>query len=126
MNQTERRAVLAQQDHKCALCADPHTATAGMCYAPDQNVLICRPCSTYLHSYRAAAMRGVTPEALIAFLERKPAPGPTPKTGAEKLTPNQLEGLQYVLNGQSDLSMAEWCRRAGVTEAEAEQQIADR
>lgn len=130
MNQTERKTMFTQQNDECALCAAPHKVLKGMCYTPEQNVLICRPCSTYLHSYRAAIKRGITPDALIAFLERKPTPRPSPGTETmattKKLTLHQLDSLQMLLNGQTELSMIEWCQRAGVTEAEAMQQIADR
>ena len=126
-NQTKRAALFVQQDNKCALCGDPCTTPNGMIYAPEQNALICRSCSTWKANYLHACKRGITIAQLNAFLIRDPAPEPdqpastTVPASTVQLKPTQMEGLRAVLEDRSQLTLAEWCGRAGITEEDAVQ-----
>ena len=120
---TRRTALLTAQNNTCALCKAQHSTATGMIHSREQNAMICRNCAQFKTVIEFNAKRGLTPAHLTAFLNREPAPEPAPIRPAKRLTSSQLQGLQAVLDGRvPGVTVADWCERAGVTEAEAMRQ----
>lgn len=81
--QDHREEILKRQGGKCLLCAygqshpdvkdvvAPTLTTKQMCYVPEQDVLVCRTCNTFLAVYKDRAKVGVDVAALELFLSKR-------------------------------------------------------
>lgn len=79
-SKTKREVLLAQQGNVCALCKERYIVATGMCYVVEQNAMLCRSCSTFVHVCDDATKRGVTFYMLVQFRESEPRPKPTVKS----------------------------------------------
>jgi hypothetical protein len=90
-----------------------------MVYITTQNAIICRRCGMFRSAVLAGADTGLTPQKLAEFHAREPAPDPAGTTAetttTTKLTPQQLEARQAVINGDvPGMTLEDWERRLGV------------
>ncbi len=109
----KRDAMLERQGRTCALCTKPILITVHARHDIATNRMLCCGCTNTVNAFRAAAKRGITPAAIVAYLALPVLTMPDVPC-ASTISQQRAMGRQAVVDGRvPGMDVVEYDRQFG-------------